>query len=261
MTRGQDPGLTAALAALAARPRFLLGVDFDGTLAPFVVHPMDARPLPGAMEALRALAELPGVTVAVVSGRQLAALAELTGVEAGEPIVLVGSHGAEWDTATDRDHLLSDRQRDLLGTLTREAEEIVDRHEGSRIEHKPGAVAVHTRGLPPEVSTSALAAAAELADRHTGVHPLPGKEVLELSVLETGKGEALRRLAAEAGAEAIGYLGDDVTDERAFAALDPTAGDVSIKVGSGETAAGHRIGEPADVVDVVRELLALRTGD
>lgn len=259
MSAGLDQELYAALAALAARPRFLLGVDFDGTLAPFVVHPMDARPLPGAMDALRRLAGEPGVTVALVSGRQLEALAQLTGVGPGEPIVLVGSHGVEWSTAAEDDgHLLSAAQRELLATLTREVEDIVDHHEGSRIERKPAAVAVHTRGLPPEVSTAALDAAAALADRHTGVHPLPGKEVVELSVLETGKGHALRALAARVNAEAVGYLGDDVTDERAFAALDPARGDVTVKVGTGETAASHRIGEPADVVTVLQQLLRLR---
>ncbi|HET7305668.1 MAG TPA: trehalose-phosphatase [Segeticoccus sp.] len=252
-------GLSAALGELASRDRIAVGVDFDGTLAPFVVRPMDARPLPGGTEALRALAQCPGVTVAVVSGRQLEALAELTGIRPGERIVLIGSHGAEWSTGHDDASLLDATQRNLLAALTAEAEAIVTRHEGARLEHKPAAVAVHTRGLPGEVSSAALRATAELADRYPGAHPLPGKEVLELSVLTTGKGNALTTLAKESGADATCYLGDDVTDERAFAALDPAGGDVTIKVGEGDTAAAFRVGEPADVVGVLRELLGRRS--
>lgn len=64
---GKD--LRIAVAAFAARPRVLVAVDFDGTLAPFVTDPLQARALPGDLEALRAAAALGGVTAAVVSGR------------------------------------------------------------------------------------------------------------------------------------------------------------------------------------------------
>ena len=70
--------------------------DFDGTLAPIVNHPGDARPLPEAAAALRALADLPATTAALISGRALRDLAALSGMTA--PVHLVGSHGAEFDT-------------------------------------------------------------------------------------------------------------------------------------------------------------------
>ena len=54
-----------------AAASLLVASDFDGTLAPIVSNPADARPLPGAADALRALAELPSTTVALVSGRAL----------------------------------------------------------------------------------------------------------------------------------------------------------------------------------------------
>ena len=73
----------------------LVASDFDGVLAPLVLDPMSSRPQPGTVEALRALAELPEVDVAVVSGRDLATLGELTGLAASDGIVLVGSHGGE----------------------------------------------------------------------------------------------------------------------------------------------------------------------
>ena len=86
--------LDDALAALAGRP-LLVGLDFDGVLAPIVERPGDARALPGTLEAVQALAGLPDVVVALVSGRALEDLSARAGLEPGGSIRLVGSHGAE----------------------------------------------------------------------------------------------------------------------------------------------------------------------
>lgn len=256
-----DTDLYAGLAAFAAQPRVLVCVDFDGTLAPFVVDPMAARAAPGGIEAVLALAALPGTSVAVVSGRDLATLRRLTGLTDEDAVVLVGSHGGESSLALEPGAaLLDEDQRRTLELLTQEVDRLVAAHPGTRAEHKPAAVAVHTRGLPPERSAPALEAAARLAGRHTGVHPLPGKDVLELSVLETSKGVAVRALAAHLRVDATAYLGDDVTDERAFAVLDPGAGDLGIKVGDGESVAQARVASVEAVVDLLERLVGLRTG-
>ena len=90
---GQE--LRAALSAFAARPRVLVAVDFDGTLAPLVTDPLHARAVPGGLEALHDAAALDGVTTAVVSGRDLATLEVLTAIGPDDGITLIGSHGAE----------------------------------------------------------------------------------------------------------------------------------------------------------------------
>ena len=72
--------LRIALTAFAARPRVLVAVDFDGTLAPLVHDPLQARAVRGGLEALRDVAALGGVTAAVVSGRDLATLETLTAI-------------------------------------------------------------------------------------------------------------------------------------------------------------------------------------
>src|SRR5665647_1037687 len=87
--------LSIAIAAFAARPRVVVAADFDGTLSPFVLDPMQARAVPGGLEVLQAAAALDGVTVAVVSGRDLATLATLTGFGPDDGITLIGSHGAQ----------------------------------------------------------------------------------------------------------------------------------------------------------------------
>ena len=82
-------------------------------------------------------------------------------------------------------------------------------------------------GKPSVAATVATKSRTELGGRYTGVHVLPGKDVVELTVLEANKGSALVDLARQTCSDATLYLGDDVTDERAFAALDPASGDLT----------------------------------
>jgi trehalose 6-phosphate phosphatase len=284
---GTDEDLRIAVAAFAARPRVLVAVDFDGTLAPFVTDPLQARALPGGLEALRAAAALRGVTAAVVSGRDLATLAALTGIGPGDGIALVGSHGAEVGTQTgaqasiqagsntstqagaqtsshtsshsshtstepaDDSGFLDESATALLRVVRGELEAIRSRHPDVRLEDKPSAVVLHTRGVEPSEAAAATTAALEVGRRHTGVHVLPGKDVVELTVLEANKGSALVDLARRTGSDATLYLGDDVTDERAFAALHPESGDLTIKVGDGETVAARRLPGPEAVVELL----------
>jgi trehalose 6-phosphate phosphatase len=246
---GLPGSLRAALVAFAQQPRILLGADFDGTLAPFVTDAMKARSAPGALISLYAAASLPGVTVAVVSGRELKTLRALTQIPHTSPIVLIGSHGGQSSLENGGGAArLDDDATSRLAAARADLEQVALAHPGARIELKPGAVSLHTRGVDPSVGAAALAAALEVSARHTGVHVIPGKEVLELTVLETDKGVALRALAAARTVDATAYFGDDVTDERAFAALDSHSGDVTVKVGDGDTLAAHRLGSVDDVV-------------
>ena len=90
-----DAALEQALDAFARRDRVLVAVDFDGTLAPIVLDPDDARALPPAVEAIATLLTLPRTHLAVVSGRPLEQLRRLLAPPDG--VALVGSHGAEID--------------------------------------------------------------------------------------------------------------------------------------------------------------------
>lgn len=254
------PGsLVAALEALVQRPRILIGVDFDGTLAPFTTDPMQTRAAPGALTTLYAAAALPGVTVALVSGRDLKTLRTLTGVPDTSAIVLFGSHGGESSVADVEGSQGPDQEAGLrLAAARADLEEVALAHPGARIELKPGAVALHTRGVEPAVGAAALAAAMELSTRHTGVHVIPGKEVVELTIAENDKGSAIRALAAARTVDATAYFGDDVTDERAFAALDAGSGDVTVKVGEGNTLASYRLETVADVVTALGVVVSTR---
>ncbi len=268
---GMPEGLRAALSATAALPRVVVSTDFDGVLAPFVEDPATSRALPGSLEALRELSARDGVHVAVVSGRALATLSGLTGIPTDGPITLVGSHGAESSRTsvpagpaadgesggTTRDASvgagLSPGEAAVLTRLRRQVGGLRDTFPGLRIEDKPAAVVVHTRGLAPE-RAAAVTHDARALGRQPGVHVRTGKRVVELTVVRADKGSAVLALAADVAADAIVYLGDDATDEDVFALLGPH--DIGIKVGPGETAATWRVTGPADVVDVLRHLAA-----
>jgi len=259
------PGLLTAVRALAARPDVLVAADFDGCLAPLVLRPEDARPLPAASAALDRLARQPGTTVALVSGRPLDELRRLASPPSAA--LLVGSHGAQFAGPAfpgAGSAALPPAARDLLARLTRELTAIVDAHPGTTLEAKPTTVVLHTRRA--DRSRAEAATEAVLAGPATwpGVHPMRGKEVVELSVTDATKGAAVRLLRETVGVpEGLGgvlYLGDDVTDERAFAVLDDDAGDVTVKVGEGASAARHRVADPVAVADLLQELAALRAG-
>ncbi|WP_042726372.1 trehalose-phosphatase, partial [Curtobacterium sp. B8] len=90
-----DPSaLSSALETLAAAPRLLVALDFDGTLAPFADDPAQVGALPGSWAAVLTLQRARDTEVVLVSGRPLDGLARVT--QAPDGMALVGSHGVEW---------------------------------------------------------------------------------------------------------------------------------------------------------------------
>jgi trehalose 6-phosphate phosphatase len=254
------PAAVASALAVAARsPSLLVATDFDGVLAPLVLDPSTSRALPGTIETLTALADLPHTYSAVVSGRDLDTLTELTGLE-GASVTRIGSHGSQTSdsqTSGSQTEGLSDAQSQALSAVTEDMEALLTAHPGAYLEHKPSAVVLHTRRMPPGRSDAAEAAALEVSTRHTDVHVLRGKHVVEVSVVRADKGTALLALRDAVGATAVVYFGDDVTDEDAFERLGER--DVTVKVGDGDTAARYRVTSPEDVASALTLLLEGRS--
>ncbi|OWY61208.1 hypothetical protein B7486_65010, partial [cyanobacterium TDX16] len=94
------PSLDDRIAQQARAPQLLVACDYDGTIAPIVDDPMEAHPRRETVVALRALADLPQTSVAVISGRSLRDLATLSRLP--PEIHLVGSHGSEFDIGFGR---------------------------------------------------------------------------------------------------------------------------------------------------------------
>ncbi len=245
--------LASALARIARTEVLLVGLDFDGTLAPIVEHPDQAQADRTALTALRELAGAPDCHVAVISGRPLADLRVRCPVPSA--VHLVGSHGAEADG--DEQPVLSDSRRQLAAVVHDRLAELASHWPGTLVERKPLGASFHTRtardrqvaSQAPELVRAALA---DLTD----VHLLLGHEVVEVTVVPVDKGRALERLRAEVRATAVCFVGDDMTDERAFARLG--IHDVGVKVGPGATAAAFRISGQHEVAPLLGELAALR---
>jgi trehalose 6-phosphate phosphatase len=240
--------LQRALDALAAVPRLLVACDFDGTLAPIVDDPADARPLPAAAESLAELARLPSTHVALVSGRALSVLKELARMP--QEVNFVGSHGAEFDAGFTH-HV----DESLLARITNALNDIATHSPGVTVESKPASVALHVRNATQADGDAALREA-RAAAKSWDAELTEGKAVLEFAVISTDKGEAVDILRERYDAAAVAFMGDDVTDEKAFRRLRDS--DVGVKVGEGETLAEYRVGSPDDVADVLEYLLRAR---
>jgi alpha,alpha-trehalose-phosphate synthase [UDP-forming] len=273
-----DRGLAAALRSFAGRRPALVALDFDGVLAPLVEDPAAARALPGAMAAVHRLAEVPGITVALVSGRDRRDLLALAGLAPDGRVLAIGSHGAEFDPsclddaesdgagpdgagpddAGPDDAALDDAARFRLDEVCSRLQAVADRHPGTHVEVKPTAAVLHTRRAAREVARAATAAALDAVADVADVQVTRGKEVVEVAVLAASKGAAIRRLRRRIGGEAgcaVLYVGDDVTDETALSTLEP--GDVGVKVGDGDSAAAYRLADPAAVRELLRALVGL----
>lgn len=254
-----DDALEADLAGLAELVRaggtVLVALDFDGVLAPFVGHPPDARATPAAVAALARLGGVGGLHLALVSGRSLESLAAIAEVPDGT--ALVGSHGAEHGTWDGRLHhepvALEPAAARTYATLAAELERAVT-GTTAQLERKPTTLVLHTRTASAADRDRLTPWALDLGAR-AGVDVMRGKEMVELSVVEVTKGDALLALRSRLGAARVLYAGDDVTDERAFAALGSQ--DVTVKVGDGTTVARHRIADPDATAALLHRLADL----
>lgn len=238
-----------ALASLVAPlvERSLLGFDVDGVLAPIVDHADDSRLGDGVADAMARLARRG--SVAVVSGRSLESLDRLFDFDPA--VIVVGSHGLEergsGEVALDADERNAFEQLEMLANKTVEA--IGD---GAWVERKLASVVVHTRQADVEATAAAVPVLLRLAGMVDGATIKPGSEVVELLARPANKGAAFASLASRLNKPAGFFIGDDETDEDAFAALDPVG--ISVRVGPGDTIATHRLESAADAATFVRTL-------
>lgn len=269
MATPTTPAGRDGLDAILARPgHAVIGLDFDGTLAPIVPDPEQARAHPDAVPALAALA--PRVaSVAVVTGRPAAVAVEhggFAGVPGLEHLVVLGHYGAErWDARSGE--VSAPAPHPGVAAVRAELPGFLDAagaSQGTWIEEKGRAVAVHTRrAADPQAAFEALREPLTgLAARH-GLIVEPGRMVLELRPPGMDKGVALLEYVRETAAEAVLYAGDDLGDLPAFAAVEKLRSDgipgLLVCSGSSEVAelaerADLVVDGPAGVVHLLRSL-------
>ena len=259
MTLSTAAEIDAALGRVAGAERLLVACDFDGTLAPLGDDPMSVRMLPAARAAVEELTRLPGVTVALVSGRSLVDLEIIAEHSEDSPLLLAGSHGAEYwfpgqgaiePLDPDDDTVLRDR-------LRAEALRATAHLHGVWIEPKTFGFGVHTR----RASAADGAAANELVDRLVHAQAShwrrrTGRNIVEYSFRHEGKDTAVASLRESVDATCVLFAGDDVTDEDALRSLGPD--DLGVRVGDQPTAAALTVPDIAAFAALLRDLARRR---
>ena len=188
-------------------PLFLL--DYDGTLAEIVDDPEAAYPAPRGTYAAGG-AERTRYPVYLVSGRSVASLSRLLQVPG---LNVVGVHGMEAGRlGEDAEPLVEAGDLDALDTVREQLPDI----SGLNAEDKGLAVALHYRNVDAEGEEVLKTWAETMPDT---LDRLWGKKVLELRPHGYSKGRTAARLAAEHPQATPVFIGDDTTDEEAFAAL------------------------------------------
>ncbi len=220
-------------ALVRAADDLVVGLDFDGTLAPIVDNPEYAHIHPDAGEVLVALASQVRA-VAVITGRPARQALDLGGLEevgnaigeSGRELFVLGQYGNERWTSTDR-RVISPKPPRGLATFMGELPRLLRRADatGAWLEEKGLAVAVHTRRLDdPEAAFERLLPLLSEAAKSHDLDVEPGRWVVEVRAHGMNKGAAVRRLTKEVGAKAFVFGGDDLGDVEAFKAVEELRG-------------------------------------
>lgn len=204
-------GEQALIDVMQRRP--LLAFDFDGTLAPIVARPDDARVAPEVADRLQRLTQR--APLAIVTGRSRADVAPRLGFQ---PHFLIGSHGAEDPQGPPLPPESDAALQALREQIARERTGLAS--AGVEVEDKQQSLALHYRQATDQ--SLALARIEALLDGlGPALHRFGGKCVVNVVAASApDKGQAVRTLLARAGASAAVFVGDDLNDEAVFAAAE-----------------------------------------
>jgi len=200
---------------LKTSPQKILLLDYDGTLAPFKIQRMQARPLPGIIPILKRLSEKKDHTIAIISGRKIE---ELRVLLKNLPVILIGEHGwVIWEP--NQGTKIPPKAKKIRKYLQDLKGKLEDKIPSQRLELKNFSLAVHTRGLKKEkaeqIKKFALRQAKELPAELFAISPF--KKGLEIFAQGMDKGKAIKSLLSRFKTPYFAvYLGDDFTDEDAF---------------------------------------------
>jgi len=225
-------------ARIGCAPHILLCSDFDGTLAPIVAEPSAAGLSLPIRRVLQKLAACERISLAIVSGRELSKLRKHVSVPG---LIYAGNHGLE--ISGDGFFFIEPTAASSIERLERLAADL-----GRRLQHIPGAI-VEDKGLTLSIHDRLVAeedrrkvfdiVCAAVRSARPALKLTAGNRVHEVRPqVEWNKGVAVRWIAekiSKPGSLLI-YLGDDVTDEDAFAAL-PEG--ITVKVGNQRPTAAH----------------------
>ena len=260
MSASPPPSALAALHVIreriAGRPVAIF-LDYDGTLTPIMRRPEDAILSEDMRARVRALAAR--APVAIVSGRDRAAVQALVALP---ELIYVGSHGLDLAGPPGADNLRLEVAAEHLPDLDAAEMELRGRLAGIRgalVERKRLTLAAHYRLVAGVHRTRVVEAVDAVRAAHPRLRKDVGKAVLELRPdVEWDKGHAVRWLLERVAPGGVGvYVGDDLTDETAFAALRGRGIGIAVGVTSRETLAELALRDPEEVGSFLHHLTAL----
>lgn len=237
-----------------AKHRSLL-LDYDGTLVPFARNPREAIPDETLLAILHKLGSDERTNLTIISGRDGATLEEWFG---DMPVNLVAEHGASirrvgepWTSTHTIDQSWKPIIRPTLDMFVR-------RCPRSFVEEKNHTLAWHYRNVDPELG---FQRSRELLDslfhlvRNGQLQVIDGNKVIEVRVAGIDKGVAARNIVGSQESDFVLVVGDDKTDEDMFKAVNDEA--VTIKVGSGHSAAQFSVAHHAEIIRLLSDMANL----
>ncbi|RDV13951.1 trehalose-phosphatase [Pontibacter diazotrophicus] len=231
-------------------------LDYDGCLSPIVKDPDKAVMTQEMRDTLQRLASV--CSVAVVSGRDRANVEKLVQLD---NLYYAGSHGFDISGPNNM-HTEPGGASEAVPALDKAQKTLDERLkdvEGVLVERKRYAIAVHYRNVPDDQVSKVLQVTEGVIAEHPELKKGPGKKIMELKPnLDWHKGKAVRWLMNELDLNKPDivplYIGDDITDEDAFAELQGEGIGIMVGEHDDKTAAEYRL---EDVTDVLAFLEAL----
>jgi trehalose 6-phosphate phosphatase len=220
-------------------------LDIDGTILDIAPTPDEVIVPPSLLQTLTRLSRKTGGALALVSGRPLG---NIDGLFAPLRLPAIGGHGAEIRLSAD-ETTESEHAHVLDGALRERLAELAVCAPGVLVEDKGYSMAVHYRLAPEQEGRVKEAVAAIKADwPKEPIEVLPGKSVVEIKPAAFHKGAAIRELMQHkpfTGRRPI-FVGDDITDESAFAVM-PEFDGMGFSVGRRAPGTAHCFAAPSDV--------------
>lgn len=231
------------------RKRAVVFLDYDGTLTPIVDHPEEATISEEMHQTITALAEY--CTIAIVSGRDRKDVEKLAGVEG---IYYAGSHGFDISGPATK-NITFQRGEEFLPALDRAEKKLheqLDQIEGTQVERKKFAIAVHFRRVAEDHYSEVETVVDEvLADNET-LRKTGGKMIYELRPdIDWDKGKALSWLLQQLDLDRHDilpmYIGDDLTDEDALREIKHRGIGILVRDEERKTHAGYILEDTCEV--------------
>ena len=223
---------------------FALFLDVDGTLLDIEDHPADVHADPALVEMLAHIASGLGGAMSLISGRLIA---DIDRIFAPVRFAAAGAHGSE--LRQHPDDAVAVAESSLPAHVLDDLRTFVEQNPGLLLEEKRGGASLHYRRAPELEEQCKTCVRALLPEIDKDFRLIAGKMVLELAPIDHNKGAAITDMMRRepfSGRRAV-FVGDDVTDEDGFRAVNAMDG-ITIRVGGNRgSAAEHELPDVAAV--------------